>query len=121
MPRRAALGALDELLPPRGEGVEGVVDVVEVAAERKPRVEVREQPARKPRRKTALPVRGKLTVEIDAEVLGAAKDAVYWTPGLTLAGLVDEALRREVGRREEERGEGFPVRGGELTPGRPIG
>jgi hypothetical protein len=82
----------------------------------------RKRPAKSPRETPASPPeRGKLTVEIDAEVLEAAKDAVYWTPGLTLVGLVEEALRREVGRREEERGEGFPVRGGELTPGRPIG
>lgn len=61
----------------------------------------------------------RIQVYIDAGVVERAKRAVFWTPGLTLTALVEEALAREVDRREAERGEPFPERRGRLTPGRP--
>lgn len=62
----------------------------------------------------------RLSTEIDARVLDAAKDAVFWTPGQTLAAFVEEALSREIQRRTDERGEPFPPRTSHLPPGRPV-
>lgn len=76
-----------------------------------------EQPAGE---QPAAPQRAKLTTSVGVPVLDRAKSAVYWTPGLTLAALVEEALRREVKRREKHRGEPFPARAGALTPGPPV-
>lgn len=63
----------------------------------------------------------RLSAYVDHELLERAKAAAYWTPGLTLSGLVAEALRRELERLEAERGSPFPDRGGPLPPGRPLG
>jgi len=48
------------------------------------------------------------------------RNAVYWTPGLTLAGLAEAAIRQEVDALEAERGEAFLPRRQELTAGRPL-
>jgi hypothetical protein len=66
--------------------------------------------------------RSRLTVDISGEVADAARSAVYWTPGLTLAGLIESGIRYEVERLEKERGEGFPSRPGDsgLKRGRPV-
>jgi hypothetical protein len=48
------------------------------------------------------------------------KNIVYWTPGLTLARPAEEALTKEVEKREKERGESFPRRAEELKGGRPL-
>lgn len=73
-----------------------------------------EPPADAPRR------RRRLSTEIDAEVLDAAKDAVFWTPGMTLAAFVTESLSRQIQRLTDERGEPFPPRTSALPPGRPV-
>lgn len=62
----------------------------------------------------------RLSTEIDAQVLDRAKDAVFWTPGQTLAAFVEEALSREIERRTNERGEPYPSRTSDLPPGRPV-
>lgn len=60
-----------------------------------------------------------VSVRMDQAVLAAAKSAAYWTPGETLGGLVEEALRREVQRLERLRGKPFPP-AGKLRSGRPL-
>lgn len=70
---------------------------------------------------TVASARAKLTVDIPETVLEQARDAVYWTPGLTLVELVTAALRRELAHREEQRGKPFEQRPGELVTGRPVG
>lgn len=62
----------------------------------------------------------RLSTEIDAQVLDRAKDAVFWTPGQTLAAFVEEALSQEIQRRTDERGEPFPPRTSHLPPGHPV-
>ncbi|MFI0436153.1 MAG: hypothetical protein ACH350_10620 [Parachlamydiaceae bacterium] len=47
------------------------------------------------------------------------KNAVYWTPGLTLASL-EEAFAKVVDALEEERKAPFPKRKEELKTGKPI-
>ena len=62
----------------------------------------------------------RFTVNISPDAVEKARDAVFWTPGLTLAELVERSVSREVERLAEERGEPFPERAGELTRGKPI-
>lgn len=61
----------------------------------------------------------RLTVHVTTGVIDRVKNAVYWTPGLTLSRLAEEALHATVDRLEEARGEPFPRREAELTGGRP--
>jgi post-segregation antitoxin (ccd killing protein) len=64
--------------------------------------------------------RGPLTVSIRKNLLEKARDAVYWSHGLTLAGLIESALSAELEKLEKKRGEPFQTRKGELSSGRPI-
>jgi hypothetical protein len=67
------------------------------------------------------PVKKKLmTFLLPVEVTEQVKNAVFWTPGLTLADLAAQALREAVARLEKERGEPFPKRTAELKGGFPI-
>lgn len=63
----------------------------------------------------------RLSAYVDPGLLERARAAAFWTPGLTLSGLVADALRRELDRLEAERGEPFPERKGGLPKGRPLG
>ena len=76
----------------------------------------REAPASGSRR----PVRARVTVQLDGELVERMKNAVYWTPGLTMAGLAETAIGREVDALEQEHGGSFPLRREELRPGRPL-
>ena len=62
----------------------------------------------------------RITVQISQDVIERLKNAVYWTPGLTLASLAEEALSNAVDRLEKERSNPFPKRHNELKTGRPI-
>lgn len=62
----------------------------------------------------------RLTVNLPVELISRARDTVYWTPGLTLAGLAKVALTQLIDQLEQERGEPFPPREGEIRLGRPL-
>lgn len=62
----------------------------------------------------------RLTVHLPVEVIERAKNAVYWSPGLTLAGLAEAAFLKTLERMEKENGGPFPHRKAELKGGRPI-
>lgn len=62
----------------------------------------------------------RLTVQVHSEVLERVKNAVYWTPGLTLAALAEEALIKAVDALEKKCGKEFPTRAEELKGGRPL-
>jgi len=62
----------------------------------------------------------RLTVHLSIALIDRIKNAVYWTPGLTLAGLAEEALAAAVEKLERQRGEPFPPRKAELKGGRPL-
>lgn len=63
----------------------------------------------------------RITIHISAAVIERVKNAVYWEPGLTVAGLAEEALERAVESLEAERGTPFPQRKEHrLRGGRPI-
>lgn len=79
-------------------------------------------PTRREERAESAPrvVKERLTVHLPVDLIDRIKNAVYWTPGLTLAGLAEEALTAAVERLERERGEPFPPRKAELKGGRPL-
>jgi hypothetical protein len=70
--------------------------------------------------------REKITFALPQDLVEACRDAADFLSGppvrLTLAALVERALRREVDRlqREHRHGEAFPPRGGPLRTGRPL-
>jgi hypothetical protein len=65
-------------------------------------------------------IKERLTIHLPVELIDRAKNAVYWTPGLTLAGLAEGALAKALEELEKERGEPFPPRREELKGGRPL-
>jgi len=60
----------------------------------------------------------RLTIQISANIIERIKNAVYWTPGLTLTALTEQALEKAIDKLEENRP--FPQRTQELRSGRPI-
>jgi len=64
--------------------------------------------------------RSKVSAEIDYSVAERVKNAVYWTPGLTMARFIERALEVAIDKLEEDRGGKFEMREGELVGGRPM-
>jgi hypothetical protein len=64
--------------------------------------------------------RDRLTLHMPASLVDRARNAVYWTPGLTMTELVTSALTEALDRMHKKRGEPFPVRKGSLRIGRPL-
>jgi hypothetical protein len=58
----------------------------------------------------------KITVNIDEAVLNKVKDLVYWTPSLTLNGLIEMLLIRTI----DEMGEANPRPNENLKTGRNV-
>lgn len=110
MARRSTIGEnpLDALIPvpspgPISDPVAGVT-----APPSSPPAPVNEQ------------VRERVTLHLSRGLVDRIRNAVYWTPGLTMADLANEAFSRHLALLEEERGEAFPARASELKRGRPI-
>ena len=64
--------------------------------------------------------RERLTVHVPVALIDGVKNAVYWTPGLTLARLAEDAVRQALAAREATRGAPYPPRERPLTVGRPL-
>jgi hypothetical protein len=64
--------------------------------------------------------RSKVSAEVDYDVADRVKNAVYWTPGLTMARFIEKALEDAIDKLEEDRGGKFEAREGELVGGRPM-
>lgn len=79
-----------------------------------------EQPARVAPVTAPSASKERLTVHLSPALIDRVKNAVYWTPGLTLAGLAEDALRAAVEALEARRGDAFPPRREELKGGRPL-
>jgi len=62
----------------------------------------------------------RLTILLPSSLVERVKDAVYWTPGLTLSELAEEAFTAAIQKREKGRKKRFPPRRGKLKAGRPI-
>lgn len=77
-----------------------------------------------PRRETPARAHGatkdRFTLHLPVELMERAKNAAYWTPGLTLAGLAEAGIRAELERLEKKHGH-FKARERELVGGRPLG
>jgi len=63
--------------------------------------------------------RKRLTVSLPLELLERSRNTVYWTKGLTLARLLEQALTMSLDHREELNGQPFPRRLEDLKGGRP--
>ena len=59
----------------------------------------------------------RFTCHISTAVTESARDAAWWTPGLTLAALVEGAIVDALAKLEAERGEPFPPRRSPLPRG----
>ena len=62
----------------------------------------------------------RFTVNLPPELIERARNTVFWTPGLTLAGLAEDALLKALGRLEKVNGGPFKERNGQLKAGRPV-
>lgn len=99
---------LDALVPPPPEKKRE-------AAARKTSREAPPRPQEAPR--TA---KERLTVHLPLPVIDRAKNAVFWSPGLTLAGLAEAALVEALQKLEKKNGGPFAPRTAELKGGRPV-
>jgi hypothetical protein len=66
------------------------------------------------------PATEKITTVYPADLIERARDAAYWDRD-TLAGIIVQALADALERKEQERGESYPPRKGNLRSGRPVG
>jgi hypothetical protein len=62
----------------------------------------------------------RITIHISAEIIERVKNAVFWEPGLTLAGFAEYALEQAINQMELEKGSVFPPRRHPLKGGRPL-
>jgi len=62
----------------------------------------------------------RMTIHLPLRVIERAKNAVYWTPGLTVAKLTADALDAAVDKLERRNGKPFAAREAELKGGRPM-
>jgi len=62
----------------------------------------------------------RITIHVSSEIIERVKNAVFWEPGLTLAGFTEHALEKAITDFEAERGSAFPQRRHPLRGGRPL-
>ena len=123
MAKRSTIGnsPLDAVVP-KAEPTPAPEETPKPAAPAKPR-QAKPKPAAKAAAKPEAPARTekeRLTVHVPVELINRLKNAVYWTPGLTLAGLAEEAFDRALEGLEKDQGGPFPQRDQELRGGRPL-
>jgi hypothetical protein len=95
--------------------LDAVVPVSSPAAHRRDeRQQEEDPPARAAVRKE------RATFQLPAELIERARNAVFWTPGATMAALMEAALAHHLDRLEKARGEQFPPRSAALKTGRPV-
>jgi hypothetical protein len=63
--------------------------------------------------------RQRMTVSLPEDTLERMRDAAYWTPGSTMAGMITTALEDYLKILELQNGHPFAPRLGALRPGRP--
>jgi post-segregation antitoxin (ccd killing protein) len=61
--------------------------------------------------------KAKITVTLPVKLLDRMRNAVYWTPSLTIAGLAETALESKLKKLEKKRK--FRPRRGKIRVGRP--
>lgn len=77
------------------------------------------EPPSEPKRETK-ESKERLTVHLPLSLINRIKNVVFYTPGLTLAEMAEQALARAVDELEAKRGEPFPQRTKDLQGGRPM-
>lgn len=63
--------------------------------------------------------RQRMTVSLPTDLLERVRDAAYWMPGTTMAGLISSALEGFLTELESQNGRPFSPRLQDLKPGRP--
>jgi hypothetical protein len=63
----------------------------------------------------------KITTPFSVELIERVRNAVYWEPDATLAGIIVQAVAEAIDQMERERGEPYPPRTNRLRSGRSIG
>jgi hypothetical protein len=63
----------------------------------------------------------RVTFQLPVTLIEKARDVVFFSPGLTMASFMEDALVAQLKRAEKKRGEPFPSRAGAaLRSGRPV-
>lgn len=62
----------------------------------------------------------KLTVHLPFDLADRVKNAAYWNPRLTIAGIAEQGIKYAIEKFERENGGRYEPRDGELLGGRPI-
>lgn len=65
-------------------------------------------------------VKQRITIHLSLDLIERVRNAVYWTPGLTIASMTEEALEKALLELEKKRNAPFPQRKEELKTGRPV-
>jgi hypothetical protein len=63
----------------------------------------------------------KITVHLTHDLIERLKNAAYWNPDLTIAGIAEVGVAFAIEQVEKEHGGPYPQRKRELKGGRPIG
>jgi len=63
---------------------------------------------------------GRLTLVVSIDLMERVKNAVFWTPGETMAGIGQRAIEAELRRIERANGGPFPPRTHPVKRGRPM-
>lgn len=79
-----------------------------------------QKPKETPQEPTRPAGKERLTVHLPVDVIDRARNAVFWTPGLTLAGLAERAFLEALEKLERSHGGPFPTREANLKGGRPV-
>lgn len=69
--------------------------------------------------RSRMPKNMRVTLNLPGPLLDRMRNTVYWTPGLTLTGLIKGAIQEAIEGYEQQRGQPFPLRLSELKSGRP--
>jgi hypothetical protein len=76
-------------------------------------------PSSRPSKAGHVQPRVRLTVSLPSDLVDRLRNAVYWSPSLTLAWLIAQSLRMSLTEMESCRQGPFPRRTSALRPGRP--
>lgn len=75
----------------------------------------------KPQAEPARATKERVTFQLPVGLIEKARDVVFFSPGLTMASLMEEALLAQLERAEKKHGKPFPSRAGAaLKTGRPV-
>jgi len=72
-----------------------------------------------PEKEAPTQAKERMTLDLPVDVMERAKNAVFWTPGLTLADLAAHALTEAVDHLEKKRRKPFPARKADMKGGGP--